>query len=231
MAARFLFLCVALTFAGAWANNYRQKYKSMAETVSPAFPQPPDSSPLHLDIRLTQIDIVDVDKEKSLVTLIVRKREYWIIDEMAFDRAALNMSSVTLTSTDIWTPDTTFFNAAGPEHVINREVVLFHKGVFLSVRRIQVPILCDVSEVNTYTGATCHLQAGSFGLGNELIRLMEPRDNWSFLLRSALAGDSDYEVLSGHVVRSQEEYASGDPEQFYYDALTFTFTFRSKYGH
>ncbi|XP_005108784.1 acetylcholine-binding protein [Aplysia californica] len=230
MAARFHFLCVALTFAGVGCSRYSELYRSMSGLITPCFPQPLDSGPLDLDVRVTKLDIASVDRAHNRVTLVLHKRETWSDEELTFDQSSYNVSGLYVSDTDIWTPDTTVQNSAGPQHVINKEVVLFAAGDLLSVSTVQLTIKCDVSEVNTYSGATCKLQIGSFGLGDGLIRLREPRDDWSFLLDSAFQGQSDYELLSGHTSRAVWEYPRGGPKRFFHDVLTFTFSFRSKYG-
>nr|BAO57803.1 soluble LGIC-like protein B [Aplysia kurodai] len=229
--ARFLLLCIALTFAGASSESrYAELYNWISGKVSPAFPQPNDSGPLDVDMRLTKLDVVDVDSANKLVTVIARRRVLWADRSLAFNEAEFNVSCVYAAATNIWTPDSTFYNSASQEQVLNREVIVFAGGELLEIVRVQASVNCDLSGVNTYTGATCHLQLGSYGLGNELVRLREPKDNWTFHLESAFNGASPYELLSGDVSRSVEPYASGDPEQHYYDALTFTFTFRRKWG-
>ncbi|XP_035826863.1 acetylcholine-binding protein-like [Aplysia californica] len=210
------------------ASRYNELYNWVSGKASPGFPQPDDSGPLDVDMRLTKLDVVDVDSANNLVTLIARRRVLWADRNLAFDEATYNVSCVYAAATNIWTPDSTFYNSASQEHVLNREVIVFAGGELLEIERVQVSINCDLSGVNTYTGATCHLQLGSYGLGNELFHLREPKDNWTFHLESAFNGASPYELLSGDVSKSVEPYASGDPEQFYYDALTFTFSFRRK---
>ncbi|XP_005090310.1 acetylcholine-binding protein [Aplysia californica] len=229
--ARFILLCIALTFAGASAaSHYNELYNWFGERASPAFPQPDDSGPLDVDMRLTKLDVVGVDSANNIVSVIVRRRVLWADRNLAYDEAKFNVSCVYLAATNIWTVDSSFYNSISEEQVLNREVIGFAGGELLEIERVKVSVNCDLSGVNTYTGATCHLQLGSYGLGNELVRLREPKDNWTFHLESAFNGASPYELLSGDVSRSVLPYASGDPEQHYYDALTFTFSFRRKWG-
>ncbi|XP_005090308.1 neuronal acetylcholine receptor subunit alpha-10 [Aplysia californica] len=229
--AWFSLLCFMLAFAGAEASRYKKFYTNFnKEKITDAFPQPRKSAPLDLDVRVTHINVVDMDTANNRVSVILWKRETWHDADLTFNEARLNISGAYVGGTDIWSPDTAFFNVAGPEQVLNREVIAFSQGDLMSVSRVHLSVNCDLKRVKSYSGATCELHLGSFAFGNELIRLREPREGWSFLVDPALNEGSHYEVLSQGVKKSVKKYPAGDPKQFYYDMLTFSFSFREKFG-
>ncbi|BFZ19674.1 hypothetical protein BsWGS_22713 [Bradybaena similaris] len=222
-----LLTLLALTFSAAVKLRHSAIVAHLRNISDPDVIPLPDNndSPLNLQLALSLEKILDVDRERNEIEVLVVQTVTYNNLALAWDlnKEGFNATGVTLPYWYLWLPDVAVYNAVSSPKVISGDVVsVSYYGFVTFFPVVRVRVWCDLQDVDSISGANCSLKLGSWTQSSETVSLF---DLGIYFHMSQYLATPNYEVLALSATKHSKVYPCC-PES--YEHIEFSFIIRKQ---
>ncbi|BFZ19673.1 hypothetical protein BsWGS_22712 [Bradybaena similaris] len=223
----FVLVLQALTFSAAVKLRNSAIVAHLRNTSDPDVIPLPDNndSPLNLQLALSLEKIIDVDRERNEIEVLVGEIVTYTNLALAWDlnKEGFNATGVTLPNWYLWLPDIAVYNAvSSPEVIRGDEVNVHYDGFVTFFPVVRVRVWCDLQDVDSISGANCSLKLGSWTQNSATVSLY---DQGIFFDMQLYLATPNYEVLATSATKHSKFYPCC-PES--YEHIEFSFIIRKQ---
>ncbi|BFZ19668.1 hypothetical protein BsWGS_22707 [Bradybaena similaris] len=217
----------ALTFTGAFKLRQSAIIGHIRDASDPDVIPLPDNTdaPLAVNINVWLIKILDVDRDRNEVELLLFQNVSWHNPALSWDvsREGFNETSVTLPSRYLWLPDISIYNSVNLQDVVSPHVVVGNEGFVYYVPSFRAHISCDLSKVDSDSGASCLIRFGSWTQTGNTLTISNSGQGFDL---SEYVPIPSYDLLATSATKHSLEYPCCPGVR--YEDVTFQFTIRTQ---
>nr|5OUG_A Chain A, Humanized alpha-AChBP [Homo sapiens]5OUG_B Chain B, Humanized alpha-AChBP [Homo sapiens]5OUG_C Chain C, Humanized alpha-AChBP [Homo sapiens]5OUG_D Chain D, Humanized alpha-AChBP [Homo sapiens]5OUG_E Chain E, Humanized alpha-AChBP [Homo sapiens]5OUH_A Chain A, Acetylcholine binding protein [Homo sapiens]5OUH_B Chain B, Acetylcholine binding protein [Homo sapiens]5OUH_C Chain C, Acetylcholine binding protein [Homo sapiens]5OUH_D Chain D, Acetylcholine binding protein [Homo sapiens len=200
----------------------RKLYKELVKNYNPDVIPTQRDRPVTVYFSLSLLQIMDVDEKNQVVDVVIWLQMSWTDHYLQWNVSEYpGVKQVSVPISSLWKPDILLYNAIERPEVLTPQLALVNSsGHVQYLPSIRQRFSCDVSGVDTESGATCKLKFGSWTHhSRELDLQMQEADISGYIPYSR------FELVGVTQKRSERFYeCCKEP----YPDVTFTVTFRKK---
>jgi len=223
----FALVLVAGSSVAHEESKYRALHDHLCRKVSQALPLEDDHSPVKVDFAISLHEITDVDREHNRITAVLLLDSSWMDKDLAWNETEYHHKSCALRNKNLWSPDMVPYNSCGKvEYLTEPNVIVLNDGKVIHIQKVKVQVNCNLAGVDTFSGAVCYINYGSWAYNNHLVKFLTPTKEHNFKINQ-LCATSKYEIQDYSCEKKLKVY---DSVHEYYEVMVFGFNFRLRYG-